>query len=122
MSGPKGELPQDLTTASANQVQVMRSFADANPDLITKIDAVYQDFIKAIDERPNDVKAAIAKLYPDLDRPTTDMLYEGEAYGWKAKRMTPADVAKEAGFMKMSGTQLPGLDTVDPEKALWKWK
>ena len=78
----------------------MRPFAEANPDLVKKVDSVYQDFIKATIERRADVKAAIAKLYPNLDRATIDMLFEIEAIGWNAKPATPADVTKEIGLIK----------------------
>ena len=120
VSGPKGDFPPDLSTSSANQVQVMRSFAEANPDLVKKVDSVYRDFIKATIERPADVKAAIAKLYPNLDRATIDMLFDIEAIGWNAKPATPEDVTKEIGLIKMSGSQMPGLDKVDPAAGIWK--
>jgi ABC-type nitrate/sulfonate/bicarbonate transport system substrate-binding protein len=122
MSGPKGELPEDLRSSTSNMVLVAQTFAEAHPDIVKDLDAVYQDFVKALDERPADVKAIIAKLYPTLDKPTIDMLYELETLAWKSKKLTPGDVSKEIGFTKKSNSQLPGLDQIDPAAALWQIK
>ena len=118
LSGPKGELPADLMTASANQIMMMRPFAEKNPDLVKRLRDVYADFVKALDERPADVKAAIIKLYPDIERPVIDMLFESEKVSWNAKPLTPEDVAKEISFMK--GMNLPGLDQIDPVASVFK--
>ena len=120
LSGPKGELPPDLASASSNMVQVMRPFGEANRDLLKKMDAIYQDFQKALDERPADVKAAISKLYPSLDRAIVDMLYEAESVAWRAQPLKPEDVAKEINLVKMSGSQVPDLDKINPAAALLK--
>jgi len=119
ISGPKGDLPADLTSSSSNFVLVMRSFAEANPDLIRQIDAVYQDFVRALDERPAEVKAVIAKLYPTLDTATIDMLFDMESFAWKARPLTAADVAKDIGFLKKASVNLPGVDQLDPASMLW---
>lgn len=120
MSGPKGELPEDLRSSTSNMVLVTHSFAEAHPDVVKDVDAVYRDFVKALDERPAEVKAIIAKLYPTLDQPTIEMLFVMESYAWKSKPLVPADVSKEIGFTKKSSSQLPGLDQIDPAAALWK--
>ncbi len=120
ISGPKGELPVDLQTATANHVQAMGSFAKANPDLMKAMDDIYRDFGRAIVERPQDVKGSIAKLYPDLDSRTVDLLFDMESLGWRAKPLTPADIEKEIRFIKMSGATMQGLDAIDPAKPLYK--
>ena len=120
LSGPKGDLPADLSTSSASQVQMMRAFAEANPELVQRLRTIYDDFRKALSERPADVKIAIAKLYPDMDPKSIDVLYEGEASAWNAKVLTPEDVLKEINFMKASGMQLPGIDQIDTASALLK--
>jgi ABC-type nitrate/sulfonate/bicarbonate transport system substrate-binding protein len=122
MSGPKGELPENLRSSTSNMVLVGQSFAEAHPDIVRDIDAVYGDFVKALDERPADVEAIIAKLYPTLDKPTIDMLFGMESFAWKARKLTPADVVKEIGFTKKGNSTLPGLDDIDPAAALWQIK
>ena len=120
LSGPKGELPVDLTSSTSNFVLVLRSFAEANPHLIRQIDAVYQDFVRALDAHPDEVKAVITKLYPTLDKPTIDMLFDMESFAWKAKPLTPSDVAKDIGFLRQASVNLPGIDQLDPASMLWK--
>lgn len=120
ISGPKGELPKDLQTATANHVQAMRPFAQANPDLMKAMDSIYQDLIRLCDERPDDVKAVIAKLFPDLDAATITMLFDMELYGWKAKPLTPPDIEKEIGFIRLSGVNMQGLDSIDPAKPIYR--
>ena len=70
LSGPKGELPAANVPATSGDMQAMRDFAEANPDLIKTVAAVFDDLAKAVDERPAEVKAAVARLYPDLDAPS----------------------------------------------------
>ena len=122
MSGPKGELPEEMRSSTSNMVLVTQSYAEAHPDIVKDVDAVFHDFVKALDERPDEVKAVIAKLYPTLDKPTIDMLFSMETYAWKAKPLVPADVSKEIGFTKKSNSTLPGLDQIDPAAALWHIK
>jgi ABC-type nitrate/sulfonate/bicarbonate transport system substrate-binding protein len=122
ISGPKGELPADLTPSTSNFLMVLRPYAEAHPDLIKRIDAVYQDFIKALNERPDAVEAVIAKLFPSLDKPTVDMLFGMESYAWKAKKLTVDDMRKDIGFLKASGANVPNIDRIDPASLLWTIK
>ena len=107
ISAPKGELPPGNTTASGANYQTMRDFAEKNPDLINRFMAVLSDLSKAIEERPNEVKAAVAKLFPELDAATIDLLYGLESPAWKTKPVTVNDVAHEIQFLKSGGVQLP---------------
>ena len=67
ISAPKGELPHEYTPATSASLQAMRDFAEANTDLMPSVAAVFTDLVKAIDERPDEVKAAVGKLYPELE-------------------------------------------------------
>ncbi len=118
ISAPKGEVPAEHSTASGANYQVMREFAEGNPDVIKKFNAVLADFAKAIDERPNDVKAAIIKLYPELDQPALDLLFSLETRAWKNKPLTAGDITREIAFVKSSGAQLPDADKIDPASML----
>jgi ABC-type nitrate/sulfonate/bicarbonate transport system substrate-binding protein len=119
ISGPKGELPAEFAPASSASLQVMRDVAEGNPDLIKRLAAVFADLVKAIDERPGDVKAAVAKLYPDLDPKTLDLLFASESRGWKAKPLMAKDMAHEIAFVKANGAPLPQIDSVDPALMLF---
>jgi ABC-type nitrate/sulfonate/bicarbonate transport system substrate-binding protein len=92
----------------------MRDFAEKNQDLMKRFMAVVSDLSKAIEERPNEVKAAVVKLFPDLDAATIDLLYGLESPAWKTKPVTVKDVAHEIQFLKSGGVQLPpDVDKMD---------
>jgi ABC-type nitrate/sulfonate/bicarbonate transport system substrate-binding protein len=119
VSGPKGEFPKMSAPANSSVLMAKREFAEANPDLIKRVTAVFSDFWKAIDERPADVKAAIAKLWPDLDAKTIDIVFEAEAPGFKAKPLTIDDMQHEIDFMKLGKIELPHGDRLNPAAMLF---
>jgi len=119
ISGPKRELPAEHAPAHSADLQMMRATAEARPDLVKKLVAVNEAFGRLIEERPADVKNAIAKVYPELDAKTIDLLYEADARAWKAPPLTPADMAHDIAFMKASGANLPQLDGIDPAAMLY---
>jgi ABC-type nitrate/sulfonate/bicarbonate transport system substrate-binding protein len=119
ISGPKGEFPSDYAPANVT-LNAMQSSVDANPDLMHRMASALADFGSAVRERPVDVKAAIARLYPDIDAKTLDFLFEIESKPFAFNPVSVDDMAHEIHFVKLSGAQLPGLDTIDPAKLVWK--
>jgi ABC-type nitrate/sulfonate/bicarbonate transport system substrate-binding protein len=113
ISGPKGDLPTSVTPASSGTTQAMRAYAAANPEIVKALREAWADFGGAVRERPQDVKAAVLKIYPDLDGRTLDLLYPSESLAWIAPAATAADMAHEIDFMKMSGLSMPGIETID---------
>ena len=61
----------------------------------------------------------MAKLYPDLDAPTLDLLFASESLAWKAKPLTPEDMAHEIAFVKANGTAPPQVDSLNPASLLF---
>lgn len=120
ISGPKGELPREFSPVSTANMQVMRDYAEANPEIVRSLAAVYSDFAKAVDERPADVKAAITKLYPDLTPQTLELLYGTESRAWKAGPLTAEDIKQDIAFVKVGGAQLPDIDKIDPASMLFR--
>jgi ABC-type nitrate/sulfonate/bicarbonate transport system substrate-binding protein len=121
INGPKGEFPPEYTPANTGHLEVMRSFAEANPELVRSIAAVMAEFVKALDERPAEVRAAVAKLYPDLDAGTLDLLIASESLGWRAKPPTADDLVHDVAFLKAGGVALPPqVDTLDPASLVWR--
>jgi ABC-type nitrate/sulfonate/bicarbonate transport system substrate-binding protein len=112
ISGPKGEF--ELTPIVSSQLQTTRSYAEANPVLIKDLASVFADFAEAIDKRPDEVKAALAKIYPELDKATIDLVFDVESIGWKGKRATPQIMAHEINIVKMSGIPLQNPAGLDP--------
>ena len=114
INGPKGDLPSEFSPANAGLLMVMRGFADANPDIIQRLRAAYTEFSKAVEERPAEVKATIARLFPDLDPATLDLFYAQESRAWRFKQPAVEEMAHEIRFVKESGLSLPNLDRLDP--------
>jgi ABC-type nitrate/sulfonate/bicarbonate transport system substrate-binding protein len=119
ISGPRGELPEASTPASAGNMQVMRDFAEANPDLVQRLAAVFDELAAFVEKYPVEARAQLAKLYPDIDGPTLDLLFASESAGWRTKHLTPKDMVKEIEFVKLGGAQIPGLEKVDPRAMLY---
>jgi ABC-type nitrate/sulfonate/bicarbonate transport system substrate-binding protein len=119
LSGPRGDFPTQFSPANAVTLNVMRDYADAHPDLIKRVQAVFTDFAHAVDERPADVKAAIAKIYPNLDAKTIDLFFATEASSFKAHQVTAADMAREIAFVKASGIDLPTGYPLDPKAMIF---
>jgi len=120
INGPAGEFPVQYAPANTGHLEMMRGFAEANRDLVQGIAAVLADFVEALDDHPAEVKAAVAKLYPDLDAGTLDLLFASESLGWKAKPPTAADFAHDIAFLKSSGVLLPRIDSLDPASMVFR--
>lgn len=118
LSGPKGEYPEGCATTYAATINSSMAYAKANPEAIKRVRAVFADFADAVRSRPDDVKGAIGKLFPDIDRATIDLLFQSEALGYSAKPPTAEGLAKEVAFVKASGVPVPNLDSIDPAKLL----
>jgi ABC-type nitrate/sulfonate/bicarbonate transport system substrate-binding protein len=119
IGGPRGELPPESTPASAGNMQVMRDFAEANPDLVGRLVAVFDDLTEFIDKQPAKAQQRLATLYPDIDEKTLALLFQSESYGWRTKHLTVADMIKEIDFVKLGGAQIPGLDKIDPAALIY---
>ena len=118
ISGPGADLPANLRPRSNSVLLTTRAIANANPDLVKSIVGVFTDFAEAVDKRPADVKAAVAKVFPNVDARTLEVLFESESKAWKAKPLTPADIVHEIAYSKASGISLQ-VDGVDPASMLW---
>ena len=118
LSGPGGDFPAEQVPVSAVTLQTTRAFANANPDVIAKIAAVVDDMSKAVGERPQDVKAATAKLYPDLAPDTLDLLFKSESRAWQTKPLTLDDMAGLVAFVKTTTPDLPEIDRLNPASLL----
>jgi ABC-type nitrate/sulfonate/bicarbonate transport system substrate-binding protein len=119
ISGPRGDLPAEFIPASSGHMQAMRDFAAANPDLMRSLVAIFSDVAKAVEERPAEVKAIVAKLFPDLDGPTLDLLFAAESRAWMVRPPTVEEMAHEIAFVKAAGNPVPGIDGIDPAAMLF---
>ena len=113
INGPKGEFPKTYLPATASGLATKRTFASSNPDVIKRMREVFVDFEKSVKEKPADVKAAIARLFPSLDEATLEFLYESESASFIANLPTAEDMTREIEFVKASGENVPNLDKLN---------
>lgn len=113
LSGPKAELPRRNMPVSTVSLQAMSDVADADPELMRKLQAVIADLGAAVDQRPGDVRAALVKLYPEVDERTMDLLFGTESSAWKTRPFTPEDMRHEIAFVKSTEASLPQIDSIE---------
>ena len=118
ISGPKGELPSDDMPVNTIHLQAMRDYAQANPDLVRKIRSVVDEFSALTLQHPNEVKAAAAKLYPELSQDVLNLTFAAETPAWKTKPQSLEDMKHDIAFVKSSGAVLPNIDTLDPASCI----
>ncbi|MCO5090043.1 MAG: ABC transporter substrate-binding protein [Bosea sp.] len=118
LSGPKSDLPSNFMPRSSSSLQMRRDTAVGNPELARKLAAVHADLVRAIDERPDDVKTAILKFWPNLSPPALDLIYSSEGASWKAKALMPDDIAHDIEFLKSTGAKLDGVEKINLESLI----
>lgn len=118
LSGPRADLPERSMPVSTASIQALQSFAWENPDLVDKLVTILDEVSLAVEQRPDAVKAALAKLYPDLDAKMIDILFDAEAKAWRFRPLTPADIRREIEFVKTANPSLPDVDAIDPVDVL----
>jgi ABC-type nitrate/sulfonate/bicarbonate transport system substrate-binding protein len=119
ISAPKGELPDENVPRGATGFNAMRSFAEANPDLIRQVLDSYRTFSNILTTKPDAVRAAFGRIYPSVDPAAMDILFNAEHRAWIMRDVTVADMQHEIDFVKASGAPIPGLDKVDPAAMLY---
>ena len=119
LSGPQGDFPTESAPVSSSGFVALREFVDQNPDITQRLAAVFADFVKVLNERPEEFKKALSRAYPTLAPADLDVLFKSEAGSWKIKDLTAADIKQDIGFVKASGIKLqPEIDNVDPAKVV----
>jgi ABC-type nitrate/sulfonate/bicarbonate transport system substrate-binding protein len=118
-NGPGLEFPDAAAPANSGLLLVMRDYAQANPEVISKFVASYTQFAEMVMKQPDDVKAFVARLFPDLDAATLDLFYASESSSWAFRPVTVAEMAHELRFIKESGVPIPNLDAINPKELIW---
>jgi len=120
LSPAKGDIDRNMMASTAVATATTRDFAASNPDLVNQVVAVYDDLKRAWADRPKDVHAAYAKVFPELDANTLELILSLEAGALLTKPLTPEDIKDDIAYMKMSGGEFGPLDQVDPAALLLK--
>ena len=112
INGPRGEFPPEYLPTDQSGLNAMRAFAEKNPEIVARVIATFEDFVRAVKERPAEVKTAIARLFPDLNAATLDLLFESESRSFSARPMTVEDMSRVIAYVKSSGVRILNLDDV----------
>ena len=118
--GPRGDMPAENTPVLSLGLVGLQDVIDTKREFVERVRAVFADLSKAFDERPADVKAAVVKLFPDLDQRAIDLWFNSEAPAWRIKPLTVDEMRREIAFVRASGAPVPGLDAIDPAAMFWK--
>ncbi len=119
LSGPKGELPPENMPASTTSMQAMRGVAAAEPVLMRQLIDTQRALGAMVETAPDQVRAALGKIYRDIDAATMDVLFAAESRAWITRPMTRADMQHEIDFVRSGGSSIPGLDRIDPASLLY---
>jgi ABC-type nitrate/sulfonate/bicarbonate transport system substrate-binding protein len=79
ISGLKHLFPAEAMPVNKGSLQAFANFAKTHSDLMRRLAAVVADVVAAVRERPAEVKAAVAKIYPALDPAMLDLLFTSES-------------------------------------------
>jgi ABC-type nitrate/sulfonate/bicarbonate transport system substrate-binding protein len=120
LSPPKGDLEASFMPSTPAVTATTQAFAEANPEVVESVAAVFDDLSAAFAERPADVKAAIATLFPEMDSETLDLVFSMEAQAFITEPLTTDDIAHDIAYMKASGAEFGPIDQVDPASVLFR--
>ena len=119
ISAPTGELPPENVPRGSTVCVTMRPFAEANPELMRQVLKSLRDFSEILEKTPDQARAAVGKIYPDVEPGTMDILFKAENVAWKYRDSTVDDLKHEIEFVKASGTAIPDIDKIDPATMLY---
>ena len=114
INGPKGETPPEFAPSNVIVVETTRAYAAAHVDVDKRLVDSFLEFGQAARDRPADVKAALAALYPNLDAKLLDAFFDSEVHGFAVGPLTPAEMAHDIEFTRGSGIDIASLKGVDP--------
>lgn len=120
INGSKGQFPPEFAPGISSLLATRADVAKAEPDFVRRVAAVFVDLGRAVQERPADVKAAIAKLYPSFDAKTIDLLFDSEAAAWVTAPITAEQIAHEIVMLKATGAAPPDVDRIDPASMVFR--
>ena len=120
INGSKGEFPPEFAPGISSLLATRADVAKAEPEFVRRVAAVFIDLGRAVQERPADVKAAIAKLYPTFDAKTIDLLFDSEAAAWVTAPITAEQIAHEIVMLKATGSAPPDVDKIDPASMVFR--
>ena len=114
LSGPRGEFPQPTTTSNS-ALQTTYAYAKKNPDVVRAIHATFDDFSKAIRERPAEITAAMKQVYPEMSDEVMKGAFAENSPNWVQIELSEADMRNE---IDMRRDQHPNVAKIEPASLL----
>jgi ABC-type nitrate/sulfonate/bicarbonate transport system substrate-binding protein len=121
ISGPRGELPDNVVPRSAACIDTTEAYAAAHPDVVSKIQAAFADLATYLRDKPDEALKHLAEAYPQVDPAILKTVFTDEWKNWAQPVMTADDVRHEITLQVASGS-LKGVESVAPDSLLVKTK
>jgi ABC-type nitrate/sulfonate/bicarbonate transport system substrate-binding protein len=118
ISGPRNELPADVSPTSSVCAQTTSDYAKANPAIIAGMRQTAKDLGVFLRERPEEALTHLMHAYPSLDEASAKALLAENAANWSNATLTVEDIKREIALLVRAGG-LPGVERVDPASVLW---
>jgi ABC-type nitrate/sulfonate/bicarbonate transport system substrate-binding protein len=119
IAGPKGEFPSQFAVSNSTVLLTTNRYAAAHPDIIKRIVDTFQDLGRIAAEKPDEVKAALGKIYPEIDAKQLDILFDTEVHGFMIGPLTTEEIAHDTALLKASGANVPNIDSIKPSDVLY---
>jgi ABC-type nitrate/sulfonate/bicarbonate transport system substrate-binding protein len=121
ISGPRGELPDNVLPRSAACIDTSETYAAAHPEVVSKIQAAFADLATYLRDQPDDALKHLADAYPQVDPAILKTVFADEWKNWAQPTMTADDVRHEIALQLASGS-LKGVESIAPDSLLVKTK
>ncbi len=113
IDAPRGELPAKNSPSSSAVLETTTKYAQAHPDIVARMRAVFADAAKAIRSDPAAAFQALVAAYPQVDTETLRVTFDHDSGNWSDPNMTEANMVQEISLLRQTG-DLPGLATLNP--------
>ena len=108
MSGPKGDYPSEFVPRFAGSLHAKGDYVRANPQRIARLRSVFSELVQVFRDRPNDAKAAVGRLYPNLTPDLLNAAFTAEETAFRSARpFTIDDMVQQVAYMRQAGIELP---------------
>ena len=119
VDAPKGEVAAAAQPSSTAVLVTTTAYAEAHPDIIRRLRAVFTDVGAAIKQDPAAAFEALKAAYPQVDPSTLQLAFDHDAANWSQPVLTDADMQQEIRLLRQT-VNLTNLDAVNPADLLAK--
>jgi ABC-type nitrate/sulfonate/bicarbonate transport system substrate-binding protein len=117
IDGPGGEFPAEVVPASSSSIQTTGAYLKASRNIVRKLQQVVMAIAEFIKKDQAAAKQALAAAYPDLSAQEIDLSFQRQWRNWTKPFLTEPNIRQELKLL-ISATKAPGLQQLDPTRAL----